>query len=156
MSLRFNILNFKNHASIWNKLKKNLSKIFEKDIQIVFPEEWNIKFYKWFQNVEEIAFREELRYSYKEVEERLNHMNILLLFILVNNNPEALLLGYLLPNELNKTFFLDTIATKHQGKGIGTIILKNIIKWLKREKYKFVWVETEEVDEKKIMLQKFY
>ena len=116
----------------------------------------NNEYYELFHEIEKIAFREELRYSFEELEKRLNNGNIVFLYLLVNNKLEATLLGYLFPDGVKQTFFLDTIAVKNYGKGIGFLILKWFIKWLKKEKYKFLRVETEESDEKKILLHNFY
>jgi hypothetical protein len=133
-----------------------LNKKLNASIKFVFPEFWNNEYYDWFQEIEKIAFREELRYSFKEMEKRLHNNNIVFLYLLVNNKLEATLLGYQFPDETKQTFFLDTIAVKNYGKGIGFLILKWFIKWLKKEKYKFLRVETEEIDEKKILLYNFY
>ncbi|MFX1378244.1 MAG: GNAT family N-acetyltransferase [Promethearchaeota archaeon] len=128
----------------------------DSSIELIFPDTWNNEYYEWFQEIENIAFREELRYSFKEMEKRLGNDNIVFFFILVNNKLEATLLGYLFPDEEKQTFFLDTIAVKNYGKGIGVQVLSWFIKWLKKEKYKYIRVETEEIDEKKILLYNFY
>jgi len=156
MRLNLNPLNWKKNESIWRSLKLELNKKLKTSIELIFPETWNDKYYEWFQEIEKIAFREELRYSFQEIENRLNHNNVVFLFILVDNKLEATLLGYLFPDEVKHTFFLDTIAVKNYGKGIGVLVLSWFIKWLKKEKYKFLRVETEEMDEKKILLYNFY
>ncbi|MFX0026918.1 MAG: GNAT family N-acetyltransferase [Candidatus Hermodarchaeota archaeon] len=156
MSLESNPLNFKKNISIWMTLIRKLDRKLNTSTKLIFPEVWNIKYYMWFHDIEANAFRESLRYSYEEVEKRLHNPNVLFLYIMVNNEPRALLLGYLLVNGPEKKFFLDTIAVKNQGKGIGSIILKYVIKWLKKEGYKLICLDTEEIDEKKILLRKFY
>ncbi|MFX0034078.1 MAG: GNAT family N-acetyltransferase [Candidatus Hermodarchaeota archaeon] len=156
MNLKLNPLNLKKNPSIWSSLKRELSKKLNSTIKLIFPEIWDNKYYEWFQNVENIAFREELRYSFKEVENRLRNDNLVFLFILSNNKPEAILLGYSFPDDNLKVFFLDTIAIKKYGKGIGILVLKWFIEWLKKENYEFIRVETEEMDEKNILLYNFY
>jgi len=156
MSLEFNPLNFKKNKSIWITLIQKLEKKLNALTKLIFPEIWNNEYYMWFHDIEVTAFRESLRYLYEEIEKKLLNPNILFLYILVNNEPEALILGYLLVNEPKKTFFLDTLAVKSQGKGIGSLILKYVIKWLKKENYKLICLDTEEFDEKEIFLRKFY
>jgi GNAT superfamily N-acetyltransferase len=156
MTLKINQLNLKRSSSVCKNLTKELNELLQVKIELIFPDIWNIDYYNWFQDIEKYAFREELRYSFKEVEERLNNAETLFFFILVNNEPEILMLGFLLPNKTKKIFFLDTVAVKHQNKGIGTIILKNLIKWLKKEGYNEIQLDTEEIDEKDILLKKFY
>ena len=156
MSLKLNPLNLEKNISIWKSLKLELKKKLKTSVKLIFPKTWNNKYYEWFQEIEKATFREELRYSFQEMETRLNHDNVVFLFILVNDKLQVTLLGYLFPDEAKHTFFLDTIAVRNYGKGIGVLVLSWFIKWLKKEKYKFLRVETEEMDEKKILLYNFY
>lgn len=156
MILKSNQLNLKKNSSIWKNLTRELNKLLHVKIELIFPHVWNADYYNWFQDIEKGAFREDLRYSFNEVERRLNNPKTLFFFILINNEPEILMLGFLLPNKTKKIFFLDTIAIKHQHKGVGTIVLKSIIKWLKKEEYDEIQLNTEEIDEKDILLKKFY
>ena len=156
MSLIQNSLNFTRNSSIWNNLENELSELFHSKIEIIFPDEWKEKFYNWYQEVEKIAFRKNLRYSFEEVRNRLTKSNILFLFILSNNCPEAFLLGYSCQIGSKKLFFVDTIAVKKTGQGIGTILLKYLREWLQKEKYSGMKVYTEEIDEKGIKLRHFY
>jgi len=156
MNLKFNELNLKKHTSVWKNLTRELNKLLNVKIKIIFPQLWNANYYSWFQDIEKGAFREELRYSFNEVERRLHNPETLFFFILINNEPEILILGFLLPDKTKKIFFLDTIAVKHQHKGVGTIILKSLIKWLKKEEYNEIQLDTEEIDEKDVLLKKFY
>ena len=48
------------------------------------------------------------------------------------------------------------ITGKRRSQGIGTVLVKYLSKWLKKEKYLGIKVYTEEVDEKNIRLQGFY
>jgi GNAT superfamily N-acetyltransferase len=137
-------------------MTKELTRSLQTEIKIIFPDIWNSYYYNWFQDIENLAFREELRYSFDEVEERFHNENLFLLFILSGDKPEAFLLGYSYLFNTKKVFFLDTIAVKHQSQGIGKIILKYLFKWVKEEKYKGIYLYTEEVDEKNIPLRNFY
>jgi len=144
MELKQNSENFEKYKTLWNQLILDITNNF------------NEKFYLWFQEIEINAFREELRYSYFEVNERLRNSNIIFLFILVNLYPEALFLGYLPRGGDNQTYYFDTLAVKHQGQGIGRFIFNTVIEWAKRENFKTIMLDTEEINEKKILLQKFY
>ena len=156
MSLIPNSLNFTKNTSIWKDLEKKLTELFHSKIKIIFPDEWNNKFYKWYQEVEKIAFRKNLRYSFEEVRNSLTNNDILFLFILSNNHPEAFILGYSCQIDSKKLFFLDTIAIKKRGQGIGTLLLNYLKKWLQKENYSGMKVYTEEIDEKGVKLRHFY
>ena len=156
MSLIPNTLNFAKNTSIWKELENNLANLFRSKIEIIFPDDWNEKFYEWYQEVEEIAFRKNLRYSFEEVRERLTNDDILFLFILSNNHPEAFILGYSCKIDFKRLFFVDTIAVKKRGQGIGTVLLNYLGKWLQKECYSGMKVYTEEIDEKNFRLRHFY
>jgi len=156
MILEFNRLNFEKHNPIWMSLIEKLDKKLNAYAKLIFPDIWNNDYYNWFHKIEFIAFREELRYSYEEIEKRLQNPGILFFYLIVNDEPEALLLGFLLFEKPKKTFFLDTLAVKKQRRGIGSIILNSVIDWLKKEDYKIICLDTEEIDEKKTLLRKFY
>ena len=156
MEIKSNNDNFKKHTDIWKKLTFDISKKLQKGVQIIFPENWNEKFFSWFQEIENNAFREELRYSFSEINDRLKNPNVLLLFILVDQSPEALFLAYSPRDGDYHTYYFDTLAVKHQGQGIGRFIFNCAIEWAKRENFKTIKLDTEEISEKKILLQKFY
>ena len=137
MSLIPNTLNFAKNTSIWKELENNLANLFRSKIEIIFPDDWNEKFYEWYQEVEEIAFRKNLRYSFEEVRERLTNDDILFLFILSNNHPEAFILGYSCKIDFKRLFFVDTIAVKKRGQGIGTVLLNYLGKWILLLKKRF-------------------
>ena len=156
MSLGPNSLNFTRNTSIWKSLEKELSELFRSKIDIIFPDEWNEEFYKWYQEIENIAFRKDLRYSFEEVKNKLTNNDILFFFILSNKHPEAFILGYTCKMGLKKLFFVDTIAVRKSAQGIGTILLNYLRAWLQKENYSGMKVYTEEIDEKSIRLRHFY
>ncbi|MFW9951501.1 MAG: GNAT family N-acetyltransferase [Candidatus Thorarchaeota archaeon] len=156
MPLKSNALNYKLNTSIWVNLTKRLTNLLKNTIEVIFPHEWNETYYNWYQEIEKLAFRENLRYSFEEVKERLKKKDLFFLFIISDSDPEAFILGYSLLLDSKKIFFLDTIAVKRKNQGIGTILLNYLTEWLKKEKYFGIKVYTEEIDEKKIRLQDFY
>ena len=156
MELKKNSENFEKYMTLWNQLILDITNKLRKKVQVIFPDNFNNNLYLWFQEIENNAFREELRYSYFEVNERLKNSNIIFLFILVDQEPEALFLGYSPQSEDNQIYYFDTLAVKHQGQGIGRFIFNTVIEWTKRENFKTIMLDTEEINEKKILLQKFY
>ncbi|TFG16161.1 MAG: GNAT family N-acetyltransferase [Promethearchaeota archaeon] len=156
MSLKQNAHNSKKHASIQDELVKNLTELLHANVSLIFPKAWNTEYYYWFQEIEKDAFRGELRYSFEEVEEKVNAEGVLFLFILINNVPEAFILGNASQIESREVFFLDTIAVKNRGRGIGKMLLKFLINWVKKEKYMGIFLYTEDIDEKNISLRDFY
>lgn len=156
MDLKSNSENFEKYGDIWKNLIFDISNKLHKKVQIIFPDDWNETFYLWFQEIENNAFREELRYSYSEITDRLKNLNVLFLFILVDQSPEALFLAYSPRDGDPHTYYFDTLAVKHQGQGIGRFIFNSAIEWAKRENFKTIILDTEEISEKKILLQKFY
>jgi len=156
MDLTLNSDNFKKHKTLWKQLISDISNVLHKKVQIIFPDNWNEFYYLWFQDVEKNAFREDLRYNFSDVNDRLRNLNVLFFFIIVDQKPEALFLGYSPQGAENQTYYIDTIAVKHQGQGIGRFMLKSVIEWAKRVNFKTIMLDTEEIDEKKILLQKFY
>ena len=156
MNLEQNTQNSQKNALIWDELVTNLTQLLHADVRLVFPEIWNTNYYLWFQEIEKVAFRGELRYSFKEVEEKISVEGVFFLFILINNIPEAFILGNASQIDTKKVFFLDTIAVKNQGRGIGKIMLQFLIDWVKKENYRGIFLYTEDVDEKNIPLRDFY
>jgi GNAT superfamily N-acetyltransferase len=65
-------------------------------------------------------------------------------------------LGYSIPDESKKSFYLDTFAVKPRGKGIGNIVIKFLIRWAKTKKYHSIMLDTELKNEKGMPLQQFY
>ena len=156
MSLKQNIQNSKKYEAIWNELTKDIALLLKANVKLIFPETWNTDYYNWFQEIEQMAFRGELRYSFKEVEEKVNTEDVIFLFILVDNVPEAFILGNASQIETKRIFFLDTIAVKNQGRGLGKLMLKSLINWVKKEGYQGISLYTEDVDEKLLPLREFY
>ena len=86
----------------------------------------------------------------------MNKNQVLLLFILVGENPEGIILGYPVERDQGLTFYLDTFAVKKRGKGIGRIVLSSIIQWAKQNEFTSIELDTEARNEIGIPLQRFY
>jgi GNAT superfamily N-acetyltransferase len=141
---------------IWGQLKNELQPILGDRVEIVFPETWSEKYLSWFREIERSSFRPSLAYSEEEIMERLAEEDVLMMFITVDDCPEGLLLGYTYVDMPVETFYLDTIAVKQKGKGVGRIISMVLIKWAKKMGYKRMQLDTEYENEKGIPLNLFY
>jgi len=127
-----------------------------KTLHIIIPESPSEEHHRWFHELETESFRESLRYSKRELKERLDQENVLFLFLVANDTPEVVILGYQVRRENGKIFYLDTFAVRSKGKGIGRIVLDHIIEWAKDTGYNTIELDTEAENEVGIPLQKFY
>lgn len=140
----------------WRQLLRELAKMFKGELDIVFPTEWNRHYFSWFHSMEERGFRRELQYSFEELTKNLENPELVFWFITVDCEPQILLFGYSIPDEQAKSFYLDTLAVRHRGEGIGDIVMEFLILWAKTKQYQAIVLDTELKDEKGIPLQHFY
>ncbi len=140
----------------WRQLLRELAKIFKGELKIVFPTEWNRHYFSWFHTMDEAAFRRELQYSFEELAKNLENPDLLFWFFTVDGEPQIFLLGYSIPDEQTKSFYLDTFGVRRRGEGIGDIVMEFLIRWAQTKKYQAIILDTELKDEKGIPLQQFY
>jgi ribosomal protein S18 acetylase RimI-like enzyme len=143
-------------SPLWQKLLRELAKMFKGEVEIVFPTEWNRHYFSWFHSMEEAGFRRALQYSFKELTKNLENPELLLWFITVDGEPQIILFGYSIPDGEAKIFYLDTLAVKRRGEGIGDIVIEFLIRWAQTKQYQAIVLDTELRDEKGIPLQHFY
>ena len=141
---------------LWRQLLLKLSKIFEGALEIIFPEEWNEQYFSWFHTIEKEDFRLELQYSFEEVAKILESPDLVFWFVIMEGEPQILLLGHSVLKESVKSFYLDTLAVRRRGKGIGHVVMDFLIRWARTKQYQTIILDTELVDEKGIPLQQFY
>jgi GNAT superfamily N-acetyltransferase len=141
---------------VWLEIVTSLRPILGTTTELVFPETWSQKYLSWYREIEQSSFRTSLTYSEEEILECLGKDDVLMMFVTVNGRPECLLLGYTLDSVLVETFYLDTIAVKQKGRGIGRIMISVLIKWAKKMRYRQMQLDTELEDEKGIKLTQFY
>jgi GNAT superfamily N-acetyltransferase len=149
-------MNSSGSLSLWEEMKLDLQPLYNGTIQIVHPKSLSPEYQEWFREIEAESFRESLRYDFRELEKRLNEKEVLFLFIVVNHKPEGVILGYKDYSEKRNIFYLDTIAIKTRGRGIGGIVLKYLIMWAKSSGYTSIILDTEERTEIGIPLVQFY
>jgi ribosomal protein S18 acetylase RimI-like enzyme len=141
---------------IWERMRLELQPLFNDAVDIVYPQSLTAQYQNWFWDIEAQSFRESLRYDIRELEKRFKAKNVLLLFIVVNHEPEGVILGYKDYSEERNIFYLDTIAVKTRGMGIGRIMVRHLIEWAKACGYTAIVLDTEEVTEIGIPLVQFY
>ena len=141
---------------IWAGLREELGKIAQMPVTLLFPEAWSEELATWFRDIEVEAFRPELRYGPEDIQERLEQSGLLLLFILFNGKPEAIALGYHLEDAEVETFYIDTVAVKHRGRGTGRALFAWLAKWAKKMGYGRLALDTELENESGFPLRDFY
>jgi GNAT superfamily N-acetyltransferase len=141
---------------VWMRLEANLSELLRRKVKLIFPSKWNKTYHNWYETLEREAFREELRYSPEEILERIDKPDLLVFFVVSEQRPLAVLLSYTMEEEWAKTLYVDTIAVREQGKGIGRAIMNAIIEWGRLKNYRAIVLDTEEQNEKGLPLRKFY
>ena len=103
--------------------------------------------------VDSQKFREELRYKYEEVLFHGSLRGFILLIAHCGDRPLGLAYGY---DEGENGFFLDTLASMVESKGIGSILATLMIIYALETKHSHVTLYTEEMDEKGRKLRRFY
>ena len=110
---------------------------------------------KKLTEIDHEKFRSELWYSSEELLEKSMKKDFICLILHVDNEPMAFLYGY--DDEFDPLwFFLDEIATKIEGKGIGKVLLILLLIYCFELNYTFVTLYTEDQDEKGRHLRDFY
>ena len=141
---------------VWEMMRLQLVPYLGDEVQVVIPNSWSDRYEQWFKDIEMQSFRETLRYTTEELQTRMNKKQVLLLFILVGENPEGMILGYPSDENQGTSFYLDTFAVKTRGRGIGRIMLSSIIKWATQSAFSAIVLDTEAENEIGIPLQHFY
>jgi GNAT superfamily N-acetyltransferase len=142
--------------SLWWQILDELANLYEGELDIVFPTEWNKHYFSWFHSMEEAGFRRELQYSFEELTKNLENPELVFWFITVDGEPQILLFGYSIQDEKAKSFYLDTFAVRRRGEGIGNSVMEFLIRWAKTKQFQAIVLDTELKDEKGIPLQQFY
>ncbi len=149
-------LNRARNDPIWGEIRSGLKPILGDGVKLVFPEIWTEGHLSWYREIEQSSFRPSLTYGEEEIMERLSEQDVLMMFITVDDHPEGLLLGYTFEGVSLETFYIDTIAVKQKGRGIGRIIMTVLIKWAKKMGYRQIQLDTEYENEKGFLLSSFY
>jgi ribosomal protein S18 acetylase RimI-like enzyme len=107
------------------------------------------------QSIEHGSFREELAYSLEELGARSHMPGILSLMVLCASRPVAFLFGYSEAGD-GPRFFLDTVATSVEGRGVGSILVTLALVHSAEQGYESVKLYTERRDDRGRRLEEFY
>jgi GNAT superfamily N-acetyltransferase len=100
-------------------------------------------------------FRPELQYTLEELRERGGHRGFALFMLTCSGEPTAYLLGYT-NDEGGDKFFLDSVATLVEGKGVGSILVTLALVYCYEVGYTGVELYTEEADQEGRHIVRFY
>ena len=133
--------------------KARFDKILGSDCTINIHHRLNDSLIQTILAVDAQKFREELRYRHEEVLEHSYIPGFLLLLTECNGRPLGLVYGY---DEPENGFFLDTLASMVERKGVGHTLATLIVVHAVNTGHNHVTLYTEEQDEKGRQLRKFY
>jgi hypothetical protein len=103
--------------------------------------------------VDAYKFRQELQYRREEVIGHSNNCGFILITAECGGQPLGIVYGY---DQPDGGFFLDTLASMNEGKGVGHTLATLIIIHAQNTGHTQMTLYTEEQDEKGRMLRKFY
>lgn len=149
-------MNRSRNDPLWKQIEADLTSILGTGVTVFFPQAWSNQYLDWYKEIEADSFRTDLTYSHEEIKDRLQKDEVLMMFILKDERPEGLILGYRLEDTTEDIFYLDTIAIRQRGRGIGKLILKVLFNWARKMGYKLIQLDTEEENETGIRLAYFY
>ena len=139
-------------------MKRGEERISEKlgeAITISFRTYLDKKLIQEITDIDHEKFRSELWYSSEELIEKSKKKDFLCMIVNVNGEPVAFLYGY--DDEFDPHwFFLDEIATRIEGKGIGKVLIVLLLVYCFELNYTYVTLYTEDLDEKGRRLKEFY
>jgi GNAT superfamily N-acetyltransferase len=107
------------------------------------------------ERIESKAFRTDLRYTAEEIASRGRTSDFFLLFVMRSYTPIAFLYGYRDPSD-RSIFYLDTVATLVEGRGVGSTLIALALLHSLESGYDRATLRTEEQDEKGRRLRGFY
>ena len=132
-----------------------LGKTLGRECRVSIHTQMSYEFAQAVERIDHEKFRPELQYSVEELMERLGKVGFVLFMLTCEGKPIAFLYGYTHEVDVSK-FFLDTVATQIEGKGIGSMLVTLALVYCHDVGYRSVELYTEEVDERGRHLVKFY
>jgi GNAT superfamily N-acetyltransferase len=107
------------------------------------------------ETIDHEKFREELWITNEELEAKTRRKGFIAFLIYFENQPIAFLYGYQNP-ENTSGFYLDEVATRIEGKGVGKILIVLSLIYCVEAGYTHITLYTENSDEKGRRLKEFY
>lgn len=133
--------------------KERFNQILCTDCTIQIHHNLNDSLIQTILKVDAQKFREELRYRHEEVLEHSSIPGFLLILAECGGQPLGIVYGY---DEPENGFFLDTLASMVERKGIGHTLATLIVVHAQNTGHNHVTLYTEEQDEKGRQLRRFY
>jgi len=131
-----------------------LNQILDTNCTIQVHDKLNDALIQTILQIDAQKFRQELQYRHEEVLEHSNIEGFKLIYAECDGQPLGIAYGY---NESETGgFFLDTLASMVEGKGIGHTLATLLIIHAQHMKHTHVTLYTEEQDEKCRQLRRFY
>ena len=132
-----------------------LGKTLGRECRISIHTQMSDEFAQAVERIDHEKFRPELQYSVEELMERMGSTGFVLFMLTCDGEPTAFLYGYTHEVDVSK-FFLDTVATQIEGKGIGSMLVILALVYSHDIGYRSVELYTEDVDDRGRRLVKFY
>lgn len=141
--------------SVQRLAEEKLAETFGRPIYIKIKNHVDEAVVSAIRKIESSAFREELRYTKEEILDKSLNQGFISILIYDLNKPIAFLFGY--SEQSNpSTFYLDTVATLIEGRGLGSCLINLILLHCYESGYALITLRTEEQDEKGRKLRLFY
>jgi GNAT superfamily N-acetyltransferase len=143
---------------IEDALRRGEERLTEKlgePVTIGFRTYINDRIIEQITDIDHEKFRSELWYTKEELLAKSSKKDFVCLIAHANGEPVAFLYGY--DDEFDPHwFFLDEIASRVEGKGVGKVLLVLLLLYCFELDYKFITLYTEDLDEKGRKLREFY
>jgi ribosomal protein S18 acetylase RimI-like enzyme len=149
---------FNNSPFLNNEIKQaetRLSIRLDSEITIVMRHFLTESIISKLVEIDHEKFRSELWYESNEIIEKSRKKDFVCFILYMSSKPTAFLYGYDDDND-PKWFFLDTIATRVEGKGIGKMLMSLLKSYCSELGYQQIILYTEDQDEKGRKLRQFY
>jgi GNAT superfamily N-acetyltransferase len=132
-----------------------LREILGRESRISIHAHMSGEFTQAVERIDHEKFRADLQYTMEDLSERIGNGGFVLFMLTCDGEPTAFLYGYTDEGNIFR-FFLDSVATLIEGKGIGSMLVTLALVYCHDVGYRSVELYTEEVDERGRHLVKFY
>ena len=133
------------------KLRENLGR----ECRITIHTQMSDELTQVVETIDHEKFRPELQYTIEELMARIGNGGFVMFMLTCDGEPTAFFYGYNDESDVSR-FFLDSVATRVEGKGIGSIMVTLALVYSHDVGYRSVELYTEEEDERGRHLVKFY
>lgn len=127
----------------------------ERQVSITVFTHLNERMMAKLEAIDQEKFRRELWYTHDEFTEKAGKKDFMCITLSVEGDPTAFIFGYDYEGE-PAAYFLDELATKIEGKGLGKILITLALIYCYELDYSSVILYTEETDQVGRRLQEFY